>query len=287
MKADSKENYIPLSTIYGKPNPDGTYSFAALDIKNLNDNLYALAKKIQGGLTLSDLTSLAVDELGANVVVSNTVITQSLYATYGDIAELTVDRLLTVNKVENYKARDTSEINYIHIQDKSINFVTGTTTGESEQHKDRNGNLLYWKDAEELSMGTETTAYPVTVYSYTEQIKASISYVMDESTGFYMPKITLGVGNGNGDNAKAFIHKGTTGLCFDYYSNNGELRSIELNDKGIAMTPYQLDSIDFTAAGFAAVYSGENISYSWEKDTSGRITRLVSAAGDVVPITWN
>lgn len=56
MQADSKENYIPLSTIYGKPNPDGTYTLTALDIKNLNDNLYAIAKKIQGGLTLSDLT---------------------------------------------------------------------------------------------------------------------------------------------------------------------------------------------------------------------------------------
>lgn len=55
-KADSKELYIPLSTIYGKPNPDGTYTLTALDIKNLNDNLYAIAKKIQGGLTFADMT---------------------------------------------------------------------------------------------------------------------------------------------------------------------------------------------------------------------------------------
>lgn len=243
-----------------------------LDAGNLSEELYS---------------TLTTTKVVANTVISNTVITQNLYATYGDIAELTVDRLLTVNKVAKYKARDTSEINYIHIQDKSISFITGTTTGASEQHKDRSGNLLWWRDAEELSMGTETTAYPVTVYSYTEQIKASISYVMDTNTGFYMPKISLGIGNGNGDNAKAFIYKGTKGLCFDYYSNSGELRSIELNDKGIAMTPYQLDSIDFTAVGFTAVYSGENISYSWEKDASGRITRLISAAGDIVPISWN
>lgn len=54
--ADSKDLYIPLSTIYGKPNPDGTYTLTALDIKNLNDNLYAIAKKIQGGLTFADMT---------------------------------------------------------------------------------------------------------------------------------------------------------------------------------------------------------------------------------------
>lgn len=56
IDANSKELYIPLNTIYGKPNPDGTYTLTALDIKNLNDNLYALAKKIQGGLTFSDMT---------------------------------------------------------------------------------------------------------------------------------------------------------------------------------------------------------------------------------------
>ncbi len=35
-------------------------------------------------------------------MISNTVITQNLYATYGDIAELTVDRLMSGDKVERY-----------------------------------------------------------------------------------------------------------------------------------------------------------------------------------------
>lgn len=48
---DSKANYIPLATIYGNRNKDGSYTLSALDIKNLNDNLYAIARKIQGGLT--------------------------------------------------------------------------------------------------------------------------------------------------------------------------------------------------------------------------------------------
>jgi len=55
--ATSKDLYIPLQTIYGKPNADGTYTLTALDIKALNDNLYNIAKKIQGRLTLSDMTS--------------------------------------------------------------------------------------------------------------------------------------------------------------------------------------------------------------------------------------
>ena len=55
--ANSKELYIPLTDIRGKQNADGTYTLTAADIKNLNDMLYLMKMKIQGGLTISDLTS--------------------------------------------------------------------------------------------------------------------------------------------------------------------------------------------------------------------------------------
>ena len=236
LTADSKKLYIDIPNIEAKRMEDKEgeyYRLTPQGLKAIKDTFHSIAQKVQGNLTLSDLTSLAVDELSANVVVSNTVITQNLYATYGDLAELTVDRLMTVNKVERYKAGDTSEINYIHIEGKNFKLRSAAPPqAQVSNTRIEAATCFGWKDAEELSMGTEETDYPVTVYSYTEQIKASISYVMDESTGFYMPKITLGLGNGNGDNAKGFIYKGTTGLCFDYYSNNGELRSIELNDSG-------------------------------------------------------
>lgn len=67
--ANSKDLYIPLSTIYGRKNGDGTYTLTALDIKNLNDNLYAIAKKIQGGLTLADLTGAANTEFNGKVSI--------------------------------------------------------------------------------------------------------------------------------------------------------------------------------------------------------------------------
>lgn len=56
MKADSKELYIPRVQIGGKKNPDDTYTLTALDLKNLNDILYAIIKKVQGGLTFADMT---------------------------------------------------------------------------------------------------------------------------------------------------------------------------------------------------------------------------------------
>ena len=146
LAADSKSLYIQISTIYGKPNADGTYTLNALDVKNLNDNLYAIAKKVQGGLTTSDLTSAAIDELHAGTVISNTTITNNLYATYGDIAELTVDKLRTdYKKAQMYLNSDKSDVNYISIHDETISFITATAGSGTEQLTD-GYRVFYWTD---------------------------------------------------------------------------------------------------------------------------------------------
>ena len=53
---NSKKLYIPFKQIMGRKNADGTYTLEAGDLKQLNDILYAICKKIMGRLTLSDLT---------------------------------------------------------------------------------------------------------------------------------------------------------------------------------------------------------------------------------------
>lgn len=264
------------------------------DLKTLQTWLNALVDGINdclcnidaGNLNEQFLGTLKATSVVAQTVISNTTITQNLYASYGDIAELTCDRLMTADKVERYKNGNTGEINYIWIQDQSIKFMTGTTEGGTTQHTDRDGNPLYWSDATMRSMGTEVTSYPVTVYAYTELCKASISFKTDES-GYYIPMLTLGAGTGVGDNAKAFIYKGVTGLYLDYYSTAGALRRIKLSDSGIVLTPYKLKSIKFYANGFSAEYDGETVSYTWTKDTSGLITKLTTPDGTEVPITWD
>jgi hypothetical protein len=237
LAADSKSAYIPLSTIFGKKSADGQYALSALDLKNLNDNLWSIVKKIQGNLTLSDLTSLAVDELRAGTVISNTTITNNLYSVFGDIAELTVDRLLTSDKIGRYQDYDTSDINYIWIQDQYIKFMTGTTDGATVQHTDRNGNPLYWYDASMTGMSTTPTAYPVIVFQYEELVKLQLAFESDGE--YYVPKILLGAGDGIKDKSgKGEIYKSNGGLVINYYaSNTAELRQIKLNDTGIEMTP--------------------------------------------------
>lgn len=290
LAADSKSLYIPISTIYGKPNADGSYTLNALDVKNLNDNLYAIAKKVQGGLTTSDLTSAAIAELHAGTVISNTTITNNLYATYGDVAELTVDRLITVDKIERYKNSDMSDVNYIKAQNEYIQFITGTTNGTTTQHKNRNGDLLYWTDVTATSMGTAVTEYPVTIYNYTEMVKTKIAFKeidLPDDGSTVMPVFTLGAGTGIGDNAKGFIYKGLDGMYLDYYSTAGELRRITLGDEGITISPYDLESIDIYNNGFSAKYNGTPVAMTWTLDGSGRITKLTTADNVEIPVTWH
>lgn len=59
---------------------------------------------------------------------ADAVFTDSLYAEQGDIAELTVDRLSTSRRIRKYLKQDTSDDNYILIQDYSIKFLTGSVT---------------------------------------------------------------------------------------------------------------------------------------------------------------
>ena len=220
--ANSKDLYIPLANIYGKQNTDGSYALNALDIKNLNDNLYAIAKKIQGNLTVSDLTTAAVDELHAGTVISNTVITNELYSSYGSISDLAVNKLRTdYAKATKFLNSDTSDVNYINIHDETISFITATVGSGTEQLRDGD-RVFYWTDETHTQMTSEkTTDYPVTVYKYTELTKASIAFTsitLPDGTSSVMPVLTLGAGTGCGDSGKSFIYKAADGLYLDYHS---------------------------------------------------------------------
>ena len=57
---------------------------------------------------------------------ADAIFTDSLYAEQGDVAELTVDRLSTSKRIRKYILGDTSDDNYIKIQDQYIQLITGT-----------------------------------------------------------------------------------------------------------------------------------------------------------------
>lgn len=189
-----------------------------------------------------------IDEIRAGVVVadtmiSNTVITNNLYAEYGNIAELTVDRLMTDDKVYKYLGSSTADVNYIKIQDQTISFITASTDGSAtEQLVNRNGELLYWNEAgattstfKTIGMTTTPTAYPVLIYDYTELTKAKISFDLDADTGYYLPKITLGAGSSleNPLLGKGYIWKDATGMTLRYTKYDGTNVDLHIGEDGI------------------------------------------------------
>ena len=206
-----------------------------------------------------------------NVVISNTTITNVLSAEKGYIAELTVDQLDTSTKVKNYLESDTSDDNYIRISGKKIELVTASTTGAAtEQVTDRSGGSLYWLDETHVGITTEETDYPVLAYVYTELVKQTISFELVDGT--YVPIITIGAGEGDGDNEKFFIYKTADGAVLRYVTTDGEITQIELSDFVDAkLRRVETCAIDKTAGEITLTMEGvttpETIGYAETADS--------------------
>ena len=179
---------------------------------------------------------------------ADAVFTDSLYAEQGDIAELTVDRLSTSRRVRKYILEDTSDDNYIQIQDNHQRFITGTAKTDelnptvylTEQATNRFGQGLYWQrepvshnaqgypldeDGEQIYATTEQTNWPVMVYQYDELVKAEFAF--EAESGIYVPVLTLGAGDNNGY-TKGILHKSADGFDITFMDSDG-------NDTGIRM----------------------------------------------------
>lgn len=216
-------------------------------VQNLTDYTYKLRKELE--FILQNLDNLNIDEayikkltadsIKANVIESGTVITQSLYASMANIAELTVDRLETSTKVQNYLASDTSDVNYIKIYDQHFRLITAKTDGlTTEQLKDRSLNPIFWVDITHGGTTLIANSFPVVIYKYTEYDKMDISF---EAAGTDdIAQITMGTGNGVGDEQKAFIYKDATGITIKYVQDGGDVLSLKLGEDGVTIneSPY-------------------------------------------------
>ncbi len=262
--------------------------------QNWTNKLYYDFDPDTGAATLMFDGKLSVDVITAlkaqfDITISNTVITQTLAAETGTIAQLTVDQVETSTKVQNYLAGNKGDVNYIKIFEQYIQFITASTDGATtEQAKDRRGSNLYWTDDTHTGTTTDVTAYPVMIYVYTELVKAEFAFESDGTN--YVPQIVLGTGDGVvGNSAKAIIKKGTTGLELNYFrSNTGELRQIRLADDGVYINGllYELTALNIASGSFQASYGDLTKNAILTKDSTGRITAITTE--DVaIPITYN
>lgn len=273
-------------------------------IQALTDAYYMLTKHLS--FLLSNLDSDNVKELDADItkiknlvaetIITYTLVTQTLYAEKGYIAELTVDQLDTSAKVRKYLNNDTTPVNYIKMYNQNIEFRTGEVklNGNgiplTEQAVDRNGNKLYWVDEERKAVQYEANDDPVMIYQYDELAKLYISFERDEDTFEYVPKIAMGVGIGNinyPDRGKAFIYKDTEGLVLKYIKANGQEVFLNLSEYGVFQSHETLSSLTFYNDGFLAEYGGTQVGYRWTKDSQGRITQLENIyTSEIVPVKW-
>ena len=201
-----------------------------------------------GKMTVEVIEALKAE---IDVTVTNTLVTQTLYAEKGVIAELTVDQLDTSDKVQNFLNASAADVNYIKINDQFVQFVTASTNGLSTvQVVNRNGQLMYWVDNTFKGTTTNITNFPVMTYVYTEHVKMQIAFEFDGINE--VPRMVLGAGTGIGNHGKGYIWKDHTGLMIRYLSGvNGAERNVHLGDDGIRISP--IISAPVTEAGLRRI----------------------------------
>ena len=158
----------------------------------------------------SFVANLGATNIITQTIISNSVVTKSLYAERGDIAQLTVDWLSTSKKVMKYLNGDTSDDNYLEAHEQGLELKTASVVKSNgnpltELLKDRYGNQLYWQkdisyaeiidgfpyvNGKQIYMDTEVTDYPARVYQYTVTSKIKINF--ESVDGIHTPKITMG-----------------------------------------------------------------------------------------------
>lgn len=238
------------------------------ELRKVNDHLMQLREELDyvfRHLDLNNFSDGAIDELaleleekiGQNTVVADGVITDSLYSSMGEIADLTVDRISTSRKIYMYFTQNTADDNYFEGYGKGIYWVQGVVkrdevTGAplTVQLENRYEQKIYWqKEIYEVIGGipfdeegnrvlttTRVTGIPVIVYDYQKNIKASIEFWTDMVTGVANPRITLGIGTdptGTSESGKAFIEKTSEGLSVKYTSEEGKIRAFIFKNDGI------------------------------------------------------
>lgn len=184
-------------------------------------------------------------KLDGNVDVSGQLSADALYAAFGEIADLSVNRLSTSRRVVKYLAKDTTDDNFIRVAEQSLEFVAGIAQSTTEQAKNPNGELIYWEadpagasigsdgypyaNGERIFTTTKQTNWPVMVYQYEEQVKRAISFQSDGQ--YYYPVDVFGAGDTNGKQ-RGYLVKRQNSLELTYETSTGKQLGLAARDEG-------------------------------------------------------
>ena len=182
------------------------------------------------------LSATAIEAISAeiDVVVSETVIVNNLYASRGRIAELTVDHLLTGDFLKGDES-----LFYIEAEKQFLKFMQAQRNDSLPmvQYTTRDGTLLFWTDEYQKEMHTAETDYPVMVYQYDAipVMQMQFEEITDSVGSLRVPTITLGRGDGvTPMSSKGRIYKDRKGMVVEYFkSNSGDRLAVTITDDGI------------------------------------------------------
>lgn len=245
-------------------------------------------------------------KLDGNVDVSGQLSADALYSAFGEIADLSVNRLSTSRRVVKYLAGDTTDDNFIRVEGQSLEFVAGIAKSTTEQAKNPNGELIYWEadpagasigsdgypyvNGERIFTTTTQTSWPVMVYQYDEQVKRAISFQSDGQ--YYYPVDVFGAGDTNGKQ-RGYLVKRQSSLELTYETSTGKQLGLAARDEGYLdlmglRKSAALDFSEWDNGNFAELVDGENTPYSYTVafDQQNRPIKITDNSGHATLIQW-
>lgn len=245
-------------------------------------------------------------KLDGNVDVSGQLSADALYAAFGEIADLSVNRLSTSRRVVKYLAGDTTDDNFIRVEGQSLEFVAGIAKSTTEQAKNPNGELIYWEadpagasigsdgypyaNGERIFTTTKQTSWPVMVYQYEEQVKRAISFQSDGQ--YYYPVDVFGAGDTNGKQ-RGYLVKRQNSLELTYETSTGKQLGLAALDEGYLdlMGVRKTVGLNFSGwdkGSWGVLLEGvkEMLDYGVTLNSAGVPVKITYPDGTDCPILW-
>jgi len=277
-----------------------------------NSDLFTMRAKVDG--TMKDriyFDPVKGDYIFDGVLGADAVFTDSLYAEMGDVSELTVDRVSTSKRVLLWGKQDSSDDNYLQIQDHEIQFISGHVEDPSQkvQATNRDGTSLYWQeiphsydsdgypqdeDGKRIYATTENMGqgHEIWTYVYTDTVKASWSF--DMGSQYYEPKIVLGAGTGtSGDERlKGVLYKSADAFEISFEDRNNNALGLTMNNSGYLdlhglRKPTRLDFSNWSNGSFTETVDGGSVNqYTVTFDGSGMPVTITDGDGHATVVVW-
>ena len=232
----------------------------------------------------------------ADVIVTDALITNELYAAFGAIADLTVDELRTdYQRAARYLAGDASALDWLYIHDEEIDFVSSTVALDendrplTEQLHHR-GRYFWWTDGTHSRMTSlENTGLPVTVYQYNDLLKGAVRF--ETVDGVKIPTFVFGAGVGDPDDpdlGKGYIRKNTD--SFDIWLHSAADRGVFIGEYTDLVGLRKTTAIDFSGwddGSFTETVDGDvTHSFTVDFDADDRPVKITDGAGHETVVIW-